>query len=228
MILYFWNSGSTLTRRSGSWMKTRIISVNFLLRHDAHEGNHTVCTDYLSLSQMVIEKFKKKECPQWVLLFTWEGTMIASHEAHSIRTSGRNVEKMYTFTIRRYFRRRGSSCEDLWKWSQCQDKFDFHFVECLLVWSELSQSNDCRWERPRASSGLHSRQREEEGEVVQVQDGCFHLAESHSTSLFSESSVSWLFRSGLLQTVTRMEKFQERSVDLIQRSLFRSSKTRPD
>ena len=53
-------------------------------------------------------------------------------------------------------------------------------VVSLRVRSELSQSADSQSERSRASFGQHSSQAEEEDEIVQVVDDCFHLAESHS------------------------------------------------
>ena len=49
-------------------------------------------------------------------------------------------------------------------------------VVSLRVRSELSQSADCQPERSRASFGQHASQAEEEDEIVQVLDDCFHLA----------------------------------------------------
>ena len=44
------------------------------------------------------------------------------------KTSGRNDEKMYSVTHRRFFRRHGCLCEDLWRWSHCHEKCDCHAV----------------------------------------------------------------------------------------------------
>ena len=91
-------------------------------------------------------------------------------------------------------------------------------------------------------SSLHSRQAEDEDEVAQVQDDWFHLAEFHSLPLFfrvfcflASSLVSNFaidlprkFLKGISRKVRRMGKCQDKSVGRIQRSLFWSSKTRPD
>ena len=113
--------------------------------------------------------------------------------------SGRNVEKMYSVTHRRCFRRHGCPCKDLWSWPHCHEKCDCHTV-ASRTWSGLSQSADCQLVRSRVSSGLHSFQAEDEDEVVQVQDEYFHLVEFHSSSLFFK--VFCLLDSSILSSLT--------------------------
>ena len=96
------------------------------------------------------------------------------------------------------------------------------------------------------SSELHFRHAEDEDEVVQVQDDCCHLVEFQSSSQFFRvscflvpsilSSLAFIssddlprkFLKGASRMVTRMVKYEERSVGRIQRSVFWSSKSRPD
>ena len=133
---------------------------------------------------------------------------------------------------------------------QCHEKCDYHKSDDLdavssRAWSELSLSAECQSVRSRVSSDRHSRQAEDEDEVVQVQDDCCHLVKSHSSCLFFRvfcflvssilSSLAFNFAGDLPQKflkgasrmVTRIGKCQDRSVGRIQRSLFWSSKTRP-
>ena len=126
----------------------------------------------------------------------------------------------------------------------CHESDDRNAVSSRAC-SELSQSADCLSVRSHVSSELHVRQAEDEDEVVQVQDDCCHLVGSHSSSLFFRvfcflvssilSSLAFNFAGDLhgnsqcdSRTVTRIAKCQDRSVGRIQRSLFWSSKTRPD
>ena len=169
-------------------MITRIVSMNFLFRHNAHEWIQTMCqTSWLVLSQTVIKRIER-ECRNRFIRVEWNGTITVSHVSHSNKTSDRNDEKMYSVTNKRYFRRHGCPCEDLWRWPQCHVFFDCHVVgsrawselsksadcqsERSRVWSELFQSaGDCQSEYSRVWSELHSRHAEDEDEdaVVHVQ-----------------------------------------------------------
>ena len=146
----------------------------------------STCTHDLDLEPMSLKQNLHKKARQICLLVTQQRKGKQSHISHQKGKwqQWRNV----VVTNRRYFRRHGCPCwEDLCRWPHYQEKCDCHVVS-LCVWSELFQSADCLSERSRVSSGLHSCQAEDEDEAVRVQDDCFHLAESHSSSLFL-----WIF-----------------------------------
>ena len=88
---------------------TRIVSTNFLFRHCTHTWmkSHCVQTDMLApnhglepvrlLSQNGHEALER-ECANRFMRVAWTGTTAVSLNTHSIRTSGRNDEKMYSVT----------------------------------------------------------------------------------------------------------------------------------
>ena len=88
---------------------TRIVSTNFLFRHCTHTWMKAYCvqTDTLVpslglepvrlLSQNGHEDIRS-ECANSFMRVAWTRNMTVSLNTHSIRTSGRNVEKMYSVT----------------------------------------------------------------------------------------------------------------------------------
>ena len=101
---------------------TRIVSMNFLFRHWTHMSEITLCANgqigfeswawaSQALESKSLQKFNR-ECANRFMRVAWTKT-------DSMKTSGRNGEKMCSVTDRLYFRRHGCPCEDLWRWPHC-------------------------------------------------------------------------------------------------------------
>ena len=145
---------------------TRIGSTRSLFRHNAHEWNHTVCTDQLAWAKRSLKKIKKKIALTRSCLLhekeLWQShTSLTAH-----KTRGRNGEKMYSVTNRRYLRRH--ECP-LWRsmkmtslprevWVPCRNLT--HFVSAVpisrlpismlmcLVWAPFLPGRRWRWNSP--------------------------------------------------------------------------------
>ena len=179
---------------------TRIVPMSsfFVTTHMNEITQYALTSWSLAINTFGLEpNSHKKKNKGSALTGSW--TMTVSHVSHSIKTSGRKGEKMYTVTNSRYFRRHGCPCEDLWRWPHCLEQCNCH-DGTLRAWSELFQSaGHCQSVRLHVWSELDVRQAEDEDEVVQVQDDCFHLAEFTVSSPFFK--VFWFLASWILSSL---------------------------